>query len=218
MISVSVPEPPAFNLDEIKRYARIMGEDEAADAMIAECIAEAQPALSYQVCYTAQAVIRRGDTLCVGGIRTTSRVLSKALSGCDHALLFAATIGAPYDRLILRYTRLSPAKALIFQALGAERAESLCDAFMRRYAAEHGCTLRTRVSPGYGDIPLTMQRDIFGVLDCPRKIGLTLNESLLMSPSKSVTAFAGITLGEEEPEDNRCDRCRSADCPYRLQR
>jgi len=37
-----------------------------------------------------------------------------------------------------------------------------------------------------------MQRDIFAVLDCPRKIGLSLNGSLLMSPSKSVTAIIGI--------------------------
>ena len=55
-----------------------------------------------------------------------------------------------------------------------------------------GKSLRTRVSPGYGDISLTMQKDIFAILDCERKIGITLNEDLLMSPSKSVTAIAGI--------------------------
>ena len=36
------------------------------------------------------------------------------------------------------------------------------------------------------------ERDIFRLLDCPRRIGLSLNESLLMSPSKSVTALIGI--------------------------
>ena len=42
---------------------------------------------------------------------------------------------------------------------------------------------RPRFSPGYGDLPLTVQKDFFRVLDCTRKIGLSLNDSLLMSPS-----------------------------------
>ena len=81
------------------------------------------------------------------------------------------------------------------QALGAERIESLCDAFCRETAQEltrQGKTLLPRVSPGYGDIPLTMQKELFALLDCPRKIGLTLSDQLIMSPSKSVTALAGI--------------------------
>ncbi|MBO5857729.1 MAG: Vitamin B12 dependent methionine synthase activation subunit, partial [Clostridia bacterium] len=42
------------------------------------------------------------------------------------------------------------------------------------------------------DLELTTQKDIFKILDCSKKIGLTLNDSLLMSPTKSVTAFVGI--------------------------
>ena len=83
----------------------------------------------------------------------------------------------------------------MLQALGAERVESLCDAFceqMNTQLKEEGKLLRTRVSPGYGDISLTMQREVFAALDCERKIGITLNDDLLMSPSKSVTAIAGI--------------------------
>ena len=50
---------------------------------------------------------------------------------------------------------------------------------------------RPRFSPGYGDFPLTAQRDIFAILDCPKRIGLSLNQSLLLSPTKSVTAVIG---------------------------
>ena len=60
---------------------------------------------------------------------------------------------------------------------------------------EKGVLLKPRFSAGYGDLPLTVQREIFSQLNPDRKIGLTLNESLLMSPSKSVTAFAGIEAG-----------------------
>ena len=97
------------------------------------------------------------------------------------------------DRLIARYSSLSPVRALCLQAIGAERIESLCDTFQTElcYATFHG-RIHARFSPGYGDLPLDFQREIFRTLDCPRRIGLSLSESLLMSPSKSVTALIGI--------------------------
>ena len=124
-----------------------------------------------------------------------------------------AGAGLEIDRLIRRYTSLSPAKALFFQAIGAERIESLCDAFCEELKKD-GLQLRPRFSPGYGDLPMELQKDIFRVLDCPRKIGLALNESLLMSPSKSVTAIIGIGEGTEEA-DNKCSACEKSDCAYR---
>ena len=111
-----------------------------------------------------------------------------------------------------RYTSLSPAKALFFQAIGAERIESLCDTFCAELK-ENGLQLRPRFSPGYGDLPLDLQKDLFRVLDCSRKIGLTLNESLLMSPSKSVTAIIGI--GGRAEEQNKCGTCQKTDCAYK---
>ena len=57
------------------------------------------------------------------------KALSKNLSGCKTAVIFAATVGLMPDRLISRYGVSSPAKALVFDAIGAERIESLCDHF-----------------------------------------------------------------------------------------
>lgn len=124
-----------------------------------------------------------------------SEHLAKNLHSCRRVLLLAATAGVGIDRLITKYGRLAPSKALMFQAIGAELVEAVCDAFSKEYEEEHNCVLRPRFSPGYGDLPLETQKDIFAVLECAKWIGLTLNDSLLMSPSKSVTAFVGI--GEE---------------------
>ena len=177
------------------RYARIRGADDSYDALIDECIKEAEPVLCYRVCYTILYIEYKDNQLCLGNIAAPYQTIIKAIKDADEVLLFAATVGTPFDRLIQRYAALAPSKALILQAIGAERVESLCDAFCDKMTSELsvlGKCLTPRVSPGYGDIPLTMQRDIFAVLDCPRKIGLTLDESLLMSPSKSVTVIAGI--------------------------
>ena len=77
------------------------------------------------------------------------------------------------------------------QAIGAERIEALCDCFEADVRGEYG-SIRSRFSPGYGDLSLDFQNDLFRVLDCQRTIGLVLNESMLMSPSKSVTAIIGV--------------------------
>ena len=208
---------PRWNRREIARYARADSSDPRISALIEECIEESGPILDYRICYMTDAIVRSDRTVSFCGITTDSSVIKKAFNGCESMVLFAATVGAPFDRLIAKYSRLEPSKALLLQAIGAERVESLCDAFCEQMNTElHpvGKSLRTRVSPGYGDIPLTMQRDIFSVLDCERKIGLTLNESLLMSPSKSVTAIAGI--GAYSPVSARsCDACDKTDCIYK---
>ena len=188
--------PPLINRREILRYAGVRGEAPELEALLEECIAESDGKLSYKVCWREFPVKHREDILDLGFAETSSASLIRNLAGCGSVVLFAATVGIGMDRAIARYSSLSPAKALLLQALGTERIEALCDMFneeVTREQAAMGRETRPRFSPGYGDLPLDMQKSIFAVLDCPRKIGLSLNENLLMSPSKSVTALIGVT-------------------------
>ena len=127
----------------------------------------------------------------MGFCRTESASLAKNLCGCKKIILFAATVGIGIDRLIMKYGKLSPAKGIIMQGIGAERIEALCDAFSERLG-EEGYVLRPRFSPGYGDLSLDLQKQIFATLQPEKNIGLTLSSSCLMSPTKSVTAIIGI--------------------------
>jgi len=131
-----------------------------------------------------------------------SEMLRKNLSGCRQVILFAATIGSGIDRLIRRYEKADPQMGLLLQGLGAERVESLCDAFNEEveraasllYEKEDAdpCATARRYSPGYGDLPIEVQREFLPLLDAQRRLGITLSESCLMAPSKSVTAIIGI--------------------------
>ena len=193
-------EAPEYNKKEILRYAGAKEPLPELEELLDECLTLVKDKLSYKVCFCEAEVTQQGETLCVGTLKTQSKDLRKNLSGCGRAMIFGATVGFSLDRLIARYGTASPAKALMLQAIGAERIESLCDAFNKEISAKanaQGKATRPRFSPGYGDLPLEMQKDIFALLDCSRKIGLTLNESLLMSPSKSVTAIIGICENEE---------------------
>lgn len=220
MVHVNSLPLPAADRREILRYAGCREPGPAERELLESCLAELGDRLRGRVCWDCFPVTALPDGgLDLGFARTDSKGLARRLNGCRACVVFAATVGLEMDRLIARYGGSSPARSLFFQAIGAERIEALCDAFcgrMREDLARQGRGVTVRFSPGYGDLPLALQKDIFQVLDCSRKIGLTLNESLLMSPSKSVTAIFGIT---DRPEGDcagtGCAGCGKQDCVYR---
>ena len=191
-VSVKSYAAPPIDTREVFRYARCPKPGEREEELLAAVRAEVEDKLSYRVCWCELSVKTEGDECSVGEMLLRSASLAKALEGCERAVVFAATIGLELDRALIKYNRLDAAKALFLQALGAERVEALCDAFCAEFEGA-----KMRFSPGYGDLALDTQRALFALLDCPRKLGLTLNESLLMSPSKSVTAIMGLAAKGE---------------------
>ena len=226
-VCVSTYSEPPFCMDEILRYAGAGGSGQEDILRLAkECADLTRGRLSFRVCWREYPVSFGETGVDLGFAKTGAASLRRHLSGCSRTVLFAATVGLAMDRLIARYSAVSPARALMLQAVGAERIESLCDLFcadVSRRAAERGERTRSRFSPGYGDLPLSLQRDVFRALDCQRTIGLTLNESLLMSPSKSVTALIGIGRDTGTAKETAhvphasggCAGCGEIDCPYR---
>ncbi len=188
-VLVKTFEPPAPDFSEAARYAGLPKTADVPD-VLKTVFSELAPALSYKVCYAECPIARNGDVLDLGFAAVQSANLATNLDGCDRVVLFAATAGLAPDKLAEKYRRLSPEKALYANAIGAERVEALCDAFCA-FLAETNAT-KPRFSPGYGDLPLALQTEIFAALDCPRKIGVTLSDSLLMTPTKSVTALVGL--------------------------
>lgn len=189
-LSASLKEAP--NKREILRYMGCREASAEVEALVDACIDECGGAFAARVCYAETDIASCGDNaVCFEFAEAVSAALAKNIRGCDGAVVFAATVGIEIDRLVAKYGRISPSKAVALQALGAERIEAVCDAFCNELKKKYA-VVRPRFSPGYGDLSLEFQRELFSVLDCPRKIGLTLNDSLLMSPTKSVTAIVGI--------------------------
>lgn len=187
--------PRPIDRREVLRYMGGRTESEEVAALLESAIEEVTGVFSYRAIVCELPIKSVDGRLDLGFATTESRDLAKNLAGCDRILLLAATVGIGIDRLMTRYGRLSPARALCMEALGSERIEALCDAVCERLAEEYG-RLRPRFSAGYGDLPLSLQREIFAYMECHKHIGLTVNESLLMSPAKSVTAIIGVPKGE----------------------
>ena len=182
------------NKKEILRYLKAKKE-EGFEELLNECIKEAESALKYRVCYIETDVKKEKNICDFDVLNFSSKDLAKCLENSKKAIIFAATIGVEIDRLILKNMSISPTKAVIFDAIGSERIEALCDTFCNEIKAEKNAETTPRFSAGYGDLALQNQEDIFNILNCSKNIGLTLNDSLIMSPNKSVTAIFGIEEG-----------------------
>lgn len=183
---------PPIDEREILRYAGCKSADDETLSLLRSVLSESAPYISYKVCFCDAPLKIKGDVCDFGFFSVPSVSLSKNLSGCERAIIFAATIGIPFDRLIAKYSKISPSRAVMLQAVGTERVEALCDAFCNDLTSE-GYKLRPRFSPGYGDVPLDVQKQIFSTLDITKNISVFLSDSFIMTPSKSVTAFVGIS-------------------------
>ena len=139
------------------------------------------------------------------------------LSDCDSVVLLAATLGAEAENLIRRAAGRDMAAAVILDAAGSAAIEKVCDNFCEDLAAELAPRCLTdRFSPGYGDMPLSDQHAFFRVLDVSRRIGVTLSDSALMIPQKSVTALIGVSDRPQEKRGRGCGSCGMFEnCPYR---
>lgn len=185
---------PPVDRREILRYAGVRGENAEMDALLDSCLEEISGKLSYKVCYREFGVKILDEEIAFGFATTKSASLAKNLRNCEKIILFCATVGVEMDRIIAKYSSISPARSIMMQAIGSERVEALCDAFCTEISEglEDGFKCRPRFSPGYGDLPLQLQREIFNALNPQKNVGVVLGDNLFMSPSKTVTAIVGI--------------------------
>lgn len=143
--------------------------------------------------------------------------IQELLQGCTRAILMAATLGAEADTLLRRTQGQSLSDAVMLDALCNAAIEDVCDTLCTRLAREMAPAFLTpRFSPGYGDFPLSQQPLFAAVLDLPRQLGITLTESWLMTPQKSVTALMGVSDSPPARRTGGCRSCSFSDrCLYR---
>ena len=142
----------------------------------------------------------------------------KNLKGCSQAVVFGATLGTGVDVLMKRYSLTDMAKAVVLQACAAAMLEEYCDKAQNEIAEslrKEQLYLRPRFSPGYGDYSILHQDDILRMLDAAKTIGLTMTESYMLTPTKSVTAVIGISSTQEPCHIKGCEECQKLDCIYR---
>lgn len=227
------------NRKEVERYLGYKGInqiDEEVSKRIDECIADMQQQVNPKYTYKTFPIEwkfsfklvpdadgngshkEKNVTCEFAGIKVNSGNLLKNLDGCAEIVLMAVTLGPAPDMLVRKAEVRDMLKAYTYQAVGAAMAEAWCDEINDKIvneAKERGLFARPRFSPGYGDFPLEVQKDFERILEMPKTVGITLSDSLLMTPTKSITAVVGLTEIDSNCEKSGCEQCSMAGkCAY----
>ncbi len=142
------------------------------------------------------------------GILLSGEDAKKMLAQCGQTVLLACTLGAEFEAMLRAEQVRDMSKAVILDACGSAWVEAGCDQAERELETRFPECYRTdRFSPGYGDLPLSLQPEICAVLDTPRRLGLHVTEHFLMNPSKSVTAIIGLSDRPQMARIRGCVHC-----------
>ena len=140
------------------------------------------------------------------GLRLPGRTAELLLGECSRAVLLACTLGAAFDARLRAVQARDMAKAVLLDGCGSAWVEAGCDEAEGELSERlPGRFLTDRFSPGYGDLPLSLQPTLCGALDTQRTLGLYVTDSLLLNPAKSVTAVLGVA---DRPQMARVRGCR----------
>jgi hypothetical protein len=96
-----------------------------------------------------------------------------------------------------------------------ELGEKIHQALTRR-AAEASLFCGCRLGPGLNGFPVRAQRLIFELVDAAA-IGVALNDSLVMTPVKSISFLTPLGPAPGRPPGAKCSQCGLKDCQFRQQ-
>lgn len=178
-------------IDNKELAARLVSPVESVDAeLLKRCIHRLCEAVNCRYAFAVLPLCVKGDICLLGDMELASSDLARCLQKkpCSKALLIAVTLGDGADRLLARMALTSTAEHFITDACASAMAEAL---FKKAVADLLGKDHCPPFSPGYGNLSLGVQKDVLSRLN-GSSLGVTLDDSLLMHPLKSITAIVGI--------------------------
>lgn len=206
---------------EAARYMGVKGEpDSAVSELLDRAEKQVREVLRPKYVYIETDISITDEGVLLGAMiePLTGDDIRRHLKGCDKAVLLAATLSQEADKLIRQAAVTNMAYSLALDCICSAAIEQVCERAEEEIFSKLSAPYRTwRFSPGYGDLPLTLQRGFLLALNAQRRIGLTVTDSSLLIPSKSVTAVIGISDVQVTKGSRGCAVCTMKDsCAYRL--
>lgn len=152
--------------------------DGGVDCLISECLTELEK--SAQFAYRYKFFEKFPAFL-------SKEPYASFLDGCTGVMLSVATLGAEVDKRIKYFGRTDMAKSVVLDACASAYLERLAD----EYEKSLGGNLTYRFCPGYGGSDISDIKYIFGLIQ-PEKIGVSLLDSNLMLPQKTMAGIVGV--------------------------
>ena len=207
---------------EILRYLGHTNQaiDNNTEQLLNECLVEIHELMATNFVYEIFDLDKTHNSISLRGtiLVMESKDIANHLAKSDKCTLMSATLGLQVDMRIAYYSKTDLTKSLILDACASTAIEALCDeveAKIKKEACDNGYNITTRFSPGYGDLPITLQKSFTQVLRTYPKMGLTVTENSIMLPRKSVTAIIGWQKEELTKKEIKCKSCNKPNCSFR---
>ena len=123
-------------------------------------------------------------------INLCGNLAKKQFSSCRGVVVVLATLTLKSELLLKQVFAVSPSKAVILDAVLTDQLEKYLDGIEEELKVTYG-DIKGRISCGYGDLDISMQKALYVLLDGQR-IGVKLHDSFMLTPNKSVIALIGV--------------------------
>lgn len=154
--------------------------------------------------------------------------IQKHLHGSLKVYVLSVTVGEEVeDRITELFKSGEYTTALLLDAAATTAVEQVADQvnnLLSIAAKKDGLIPTWRFSPGYGDWPVEVQKELAHIIDA-NSIGVTVTDASMLFPRKSVTAIIGLktpvdpsttiaTLDSDIPKEAQkgCPSCSQANC------
>ncbi len=157
----------------------------------------------------------KNDSVFVENVQfNTGAIIAKPLRNSTAAAIFTATAGPEIETMSKDYlSGIDILKGYLLDAIGSEIVELSADLLeikLQDIASENDLKITNRYSPGYCGWTVKEQHKLFSLLP-PNFCGISLTESALMIPIKSVSGIIG--LGSSVKKYNyQCSICEMESC------
>ena len=137
----------------------------------------------------------------------TSDDMDRLLATSKKVIILAVTLGNKIEQEIRKYNVANKFNSIVSDALLSSMVEDYQEKIIEQLKCEYpGQYFTDAFAPGYGDLDLSFQRDIFDLLQLEKRIGVNLTPTMLMVPRKSITCFIGIS-DIAQKKITGCDTC-----------
>lgn len=186
-----------------------------------ECLRVAKHLAKPSIATANKAVIKNTDKFVVleDGLSIKSSSVSSYMRGAASAHLFVVTIGSDLEETAtVLMEGGEQLHGYLLDRIGSFAVESLAaglEGSLRKSYGRDGLSLSMRLSPGYCDWPVEAQAGLDKAIGFSRA-GVTLTESFMMMPRKSISGIVGIGPKELfKKSGSQCGICNKEDCGYR---
>ncbi len=216
--------PLRVDRDEVLRFQGYKKGVDIPDAAVLslfdEALALGESLIEPRVVYRGSRVTRQGpDVIETAGQRLHIPEIGRLWGSLETVGVGICTVGTAIEARVRElWDRRELPLAVMLDSVGSAAVESLAEYandLLCQAAIPAGLKVTNRVSPGYAGWDTVEQAALFRVCH-GGPIGVTLNDSCVMTPGKSISFLVGV--GPEARVDHyftQCRRCWMPDCAYR---